>query len=116
MKLRASSCHAGLASPSVNGTPLASATRAFNAPGPASRSLESHADARAASAQNSVILSIGFIGHLLMDDCSLGLVDLGVLVLGAACRQQVAPGVAQRATGTVGVERRELIVHCTPVR
>src|SRR5207249_11433124 len=69
MKLRASSCHAGLASPSVNGTPLASATRAFNAPGPASRSLESHADARAASAQNSVILSIGFIGHLLMVDC-----------------------------------------------
>src|SRR2546422_1709745 len=69
MKLRAVSCHAGLASPSVNGTPLAFAMRAFDAPGPTRRLSESHAEARAASAHSRVILSIGLIGHLLFVAC-----------------------------------------------
>src|SRR2546426_12542975 len=42
MNLRAVSCHRGLASPSVDGTPLASAMRDFDTPGSTRRLSESH--------------------------------------------------------------------------
>src|SRR5947199_10304210 len=63
MKLRASCCHSGLASPSVDGTPAAAAD-GFATPGPVSGWSESHPYARAASAHSSVMLPIGFIGRL----------------------------------------------------
>ena len=67
MKVRAVSCHTGLASPSVDGTPTAAAD-AFETPGPVSRLSESHPYASVASAHSTVILSIGFITHLLLVD------------------------------------------------